>query len=603
MSRRSPGYFRRTLRRLSDPAWIGWPYFWATLIAWVVSAYPAVFRSDLRLTGEIVGIWLVIVVAGQLSIFAVLVLAKRLWLPLRFSRSHPVVAVLSIVAAGTVGLVAARTVASWFFGERDGIVVGLEYVPFVLLVMTVTGSAIVTVVDYRREVVKLLTHRASLEESISQAQQRLQQDREEIFRGAESIIDMAIASLEGSRSEAVTVLRTASEGVFRPLSHDLVRSGPVFIPSPMKPPQPRGKEIYANLMAKSFIAPRLMAFLFLFLFWRLSITEYEPPSRTLEGPQAAGLTVTVDLSSLVLSFGQLATVFFATLVVSVLVDWIVRLVIPRVLLKYRPIIHVFSVMGVVVGSQVLIVGFVGLLGGPTGAIQSLTASLLFFVSAALVTSALGVTRAIEVVHRDVTAQLEKVSTQLKWSLRRLHQEIWHQRRELGVLIHGRFRTALISSAMQLSTRGEEVTDEDIEEIRRRLERVKDQSYPSLVHSDIATALGEVSSLWRETCVIDVEVNDETHERMSRDVVAATITLNIVDEAIANAMRHADPRTILVSISSTSDSAVIVVKNDGAPPRKDSSPGLGSALLDEVALEWNLSSTPEGTTFQARIPLT
>lgn len=85
---------------------------------------------------------------------------------------------------------------------------------------------------------------------------------------------------------------------------------------------------------------------------------------------------------------------------------------------------------------------------------------------------------------------------------------------------------------------------------------------------------------------------KTSARLSEDSLSASTAQVVIDEACANAITHAGATFITVSVSSGPHELEITVTNDGEAPRVNSETGLGTALLDDVALRWHLDSQPE-----------
>jgi signal transduction histidine kinase len=77
----------------------------------------------------------------------------------------------------------------------------------------------------------------------------------------------------------------------------------------------------------------------------------------------------------------------------------------------------------------------------------------------------------------------------------------------------------------------------------------------------------------------------------------------VEEGLANAIRHGDAERILVAIAVADGGALVVVVEDDGDGPTDSSPGLGTAFLDEATHgNWTLTRTDDGARLEARVPV-
>jgi len=474
MSKSRLGPIRSAIRRLANPAMVSWVSFGVTLTAWLLSMYPLVLRGEVQITPRTVGAWTVTVSAGQATIFAVLLIAKYLWLNRAWPRNHPSVAVWTIVVAAVMGLAVSRTVAGVFFGEPDWLLLGFEYLFCGVAVIVISGSASVVLSDYRASLTGLGATRASLEASIVEGRQQPNADRENVLEKAHGVIEEALGYRGHSPNQAATFLSEASDKVVRPLSHRLVQEPPAVAPVVKRTPAPRWSVVFSGLTQTSLLAPKTLALTVLALSWRLTITAHQPsgPGAPVLGER--GVSVSVDWESFAHSLLQLMIVFIATFSIPTLVNLLVN----RTLRRLRPSakwwIHLARVVAVAVVSQAVIGVLFALAGFPASLVLTPPNVALIVVAVAGVTLLVGIIRAVGVAQGDIEAQLRDINDELEWSLFRLGQELWHQRREMGLTLHGTVRSALIASAMQLARGMDRASTQDIEQVRQRLLQVKNQ---------------------------------------------------------------------------------------------------------------------------------
>ena len=121
--------------------------------------------------------------------------------------------------------------------------------------------------------------------------------------------------------------------------------------------------------------------------------------------------------------------------------------------------------------------------------------------------------------------------------------------------------------------------------------VFDEASPRAVEP---TDLADLARSWEGIAAITVHVPPDVP-----DSTRSTLSL-IVEEAIANAVRHGRARTIEVLVTVTAASVDVVVADDGSGVGVDAQPGFGSRWLDEVAT-WHLTSDLHGSRLSASIP--
>jgi signal transduction histidine kinase len=81
---------------------------------------------------------------------------------------------------------------------------------------------------------------------------------------------------------------------------------------------------------------------------------------------------------------------------------------------------------------------------------------------------------------------------------------------------------------------------------------------------------------------------------------------VLDEALSNAVRHAGPTTVSVRVSRTDDRLELTVRDDGAGFVAAREDGVGLTSMrercEELGGQFDLSTTPAGTTVRATFPI-
>ena len=123
--------------------------------------------------------------------------------------------------------------------------------------------------------------------------------------------------------------------------------------------------------------------------------------------------------------------------------------------------------------------------------------------------------------------------------------------------------------------------------------------------DFAETLNQIVSLWRGSCEISVFTTDECSHALYADRNAAACVVEVVQEAISNAIKHGRASNASVMISLVSPKlAEVRVRNDGKLIQAETpeGAGLGTQILDEICHSWRIENSPSGVLLVAQIAL-
>jgi signal transduction histidine kinase len=569
----------------------------------MVSFYPQVMRGEGPNTPERALTWVLSILAGQLTVFALLLAAKKLWWHRAWPRRHPAVAVWSFIASIIVGVIVAGIVASPILTQAGSLSFGLEHITLGSLTLIIVGSGVIAVREHRAAVAALQQTQASLRASITNGETVLAEEREKTIRAAQAVIDEAMNSVGKPSAETVASLTSASEHVLRPLSHELAYSTDRLQITTQLTPAPRWRDVLTRVTTTPLIAPRLTAFVMLLLAWRLSVTDSsaeQPQVQANIGDSTVG--VSMDLSSFGLSLLELAAVFVGTWLAA----WLVATASAPILRRFGPtarwIVTVIVVLAVAALSQVLTIALFSGLGLETTIDYSLGVRLILLLPVALITAAVGLLRAVSIAQVSVREDLDQINHELEWQLARLNQRIWDQRQQLAQAVHGPVRAALISSAMELAKAEDSTNAQLIAHLTERITRASIGLTESPDDGDPLAPLSQLRQLWAGTCTINIEVDPDTRQSLIDDNITAHVVIKVIEEACANAIVHGNASTVHTQLTTDGRQLQIQVTNDGMPPDIQSRRGLGTTFLDQVALEWDLGVERSSVSLTVRLPL-
>jgi signal transduction histidine kinase len=201
-------------------------------------------------------------------------------------------------------------------------------------------------------------------------------------------------------------------------------------------------------------------------------------------------------------------------------------------------------------------------------------------------------------------QLADAVERNSWAIARLSQMAWAQQRHLAQLVHGDVQSRI--TAVALSLRYHKASDEEaaqkIAELVAYCKSVlSGNSNPETIDEFLAGA----KELWQGTLKISVNESESALTSLRKDETSNMVAVEIIREAISNAVRHGQAKNIDISMILNGPQAktmTIRIDNDGVSETADLTPGFGSKLLDQLTTSWSLKRGPKGIRLEAQIPL-
>lgn len=211
------------------------------------------------------------------------------------------------------------------------------------------------------------------------------------------------------------------------------------------------------------------------------------------------------------------------------------------------------------------------------------------VAIAIIGSLLGMT--VSVLLPSIVASVNAVRASSLADLRgevaaaRISEQAWRQElsevtREVATGLHGTVQTRLIACAAAID-RAVEAGDSDMldEALVESLSVLRQLDHDVPEQEPIREAINRVCDPWEPFCAISVSIDDGCAGLRNSDSV-----VRIVEEALSNAYRHGQARTIEVRIAPAPGrpgSVLVSVSDDGLGPSGDHH-GLGSALFERLS---------------------
>ncbi len=385
---------------------------------------------------------------------------------------------------------------------------------------------------------------------------------------------------QDSPQDAVETLRWAAQDLVRPLSHDLATNNVAFTPS-FPVDAPRGLNWSSVLRDATTGRP---------------IPEIALPL------VATALTVVYRVDKYGIGTGLL------TSLCNALAIWLGALVANRILSALSARLTPFAraaALTVALG----VLGVLGVLAQRTLAnSQGTPGTLLLNVAITIFIGwALAVLRATRYQLDNAEEEIVELQHELEWEIARANQTQWQQQRALARALHGPLQSAVNAAALRIdaAVRTGSVTPELVDAERTSILDALDY-LPTAATSrvpDVELDFRRIQGTWAGLCDIRITMPDEVLANIAADPACSSAVTDIVTESCANAIRHAHATNISIAITQPDSQRLVtlVIDNDGTPLDPASHAGLGTALLNDIALEWHLETLSGVTRMSAVLP--
>ena len=227
-------------------------------------------------------------------------------------------------------------------------------------------------------------------------------------------------------------------------------------------------------------------------------------------------------------------------------------------------------------------------GSETWATNSLTGSIIRISLGMLVS----IVATLDVHGRQLRANLIDTNSELEKLIARIKRETWQLHRSVSLAVHGTVQSALISTAMRLSAIDR--TPETVADARLRLEHAL-----TAISADqgegvsLGLAIADLQGLWNPIVIITFEISPLAEQLLSQDIGLRRCTIEICREAVSNAIRHGHAKTVDFEVKLTGGLINLRATDDGEGVSSVALPGLGSEMLDDTCMRWQLSALPQG----------
>jgi signal transduction histidine kinase len=186
---------------------------------------------------------------------------------------------------------------------------------------------------------------------------------------------------------------------------------------------------------------------------------------------------------------------------------------------------------------------------------------------------------------------------------RFAQRLWVFRKRWLLVLHGTVQSALTAAIVRLQSSEHEdsvARQLALQDIRRAEEAVMSQlSTPPNFEKE----LSELVRVWSGICEIKTTISERAKRVLYKQTDVAFCANEILKEAVSNAVRHGSATQVKVTIDREQDDLLTLsVWNNGSEPEEKDKSGIGSEMMNEVCVRWNLGGTRGDVTLLAELPV-
>jgi hypothetical protein len=561
----------RVLNRIGTADSVSWPVFWLTLLTGILGNFAAVQ------TGAALWLRVLIIIAAQIALFIPLIVIKVLFLQ-KADEPHPY-----IVLAGFVIAVLARALTIVYlnraFFPADSTTVADRILGNFLnvgLVLVLSAYTVSVLRERRHQIARLKALGADRERSINIVSTELTQRNDATVNRVREILEKDLNLLDRDNpSDSLAILHDTATYVVRPMSHELAKEMPEVAQVSMSTDSSSanwGQVLDLIVTGKPF-RPILTAIF-------LSAPTVAVVA-TLPGTAVVMVSVPIALAALL----TISNLVFRRLPLSLGAPW--RLTLFALLV---------ALSGLLIGGGI----WLAFKSGSQGVALAITGAVFSSLFAIAVSLGAGITR-----QRDyLIAELAQSTDNLERSLIRRKQTQWLQNKSLSRALHGPVQTAVNVAAIRIdeALRSGDIDANMIDQVRADLI----SSLDVLGHAEGAVVttdqcVNRIEKTWEGICEFDISISDETHEQLDRDVILRSCFIDIVTEAVSNAIRHGEANRATINATSMDRDVILDICDNGPAALTFTAPGLGSTQLDDCTVSWSLQSVGSGHRLTAVLP--
>lgn len=566
--------WRHAFDRIGGPDAVTWWSFWITLGASLI--------GHLTTGGSVstsLGVRIVAVLVAQLAMFAPLVLL-RLTVLRNPPCPRPWVTVMGFVVAGMLRGIVLTSLLIAIDAVEDPL--WLYRITASLLVQSTLLMIVALVVSAMRAHTRALRELVAVQRELEATQARImsevtERNKETLLRVKARLAEEMVALDSMSGDASVAELQRLASDVVRPLSHELA--------APIERLAPAGLIDDERITRRQVVA---------------QMTDRAP----LRPISSALLMALIMITAAAGVFGPRGLALMAVVLGSVLAwSWLGNRVLSAVLPRVSP-----DGALILVVTAALVIGYFAA-GAGAWVLRGDPVAGWIFAAGGLFVAGIVLLLALvsAVLRQQVVAERELAdyTARLRRAVVHLRQAQWFQGQALSRALHGPVQSAVTSAALRLDAalRSGQPTDQLVRGIRAELAQVVDVlDVDESEAIDLDDSMARIRGTWEGLCSVRIDMTDAAREHLLDDPVATAILIDLLTEAVSNAVRHGEATVVEASVEgSAPDDLMLMVRDNGTAVAPEGAAGLGTSLLDACTLKWERSGDPSHSVLRAVLP--
>lgn len=187
------------------------------------------------------------------------------------------------------------------------------------------------------------------------------------------------------------------------------------------------------------------------------------------------------------------------------------------------------------------------------------------------------------------AAIAESQIEIRREISLIDQIVWVTRRKWAYVIHGAVQGALTVAQSRLLL-AEKIDGRLLRTVLTDIEKAKKALSGNADFTKSTQELTlEISKSWQGLCEVSFQVDRESLALIDQDEFLRTSFIEISKELVGNAHRHGKAKKVWIAVLEHSGSELrLVSTNDGIPFDRDSVPGLGFELLNQLSSRWEIA---------------
>lgn len=208
--------------------------------------------------------------------------------------------------------------------------------------------------------------------------------------------------------------------------------------------------------------------------------------------------------------------------------------------------------------------------------------------------------------RAMDEALLESTEEVRWSLARARETHRVQRRALAHALHGKVQAALASTILRLET--SQTSGTEREALARQMAEslkatIADVDFLYSEAEPLVVVIERIGATWEGVASISTSVDGGLCERLAHDPVCAVAVNDLLTELTFNSIKHGSPSMIRIALRCpTARTLEVTVTDDGRNPLRTQRSGMGTSLLNDCAISWQLTRVGGQTLCVVTLPI-